>query len=71
MDIKIELGEWDWLQLTENQIEKLDSADPEMQFPFSLRTGILSTNELLVRNCFSQVTDTSFAPGTLYTTLIS
>jgi len=37
MDIKIELVEWDWLQLTENQIEKVDSTAPEMQFPFSLK----------------------------------
>jgi hypothetical protein len=59
------------LQLTENQIEKLDFADSEMQFLFALKTGILSTNEVPVRNYFSQVTDTSFAPGTLYTTLIS
>jgi len=69
MDIKIELGEWDWLKLTENQIESLDSADHEMQFPFSLRTGILSANEVPIRNYYCQVTGNSFAPGTLYTTL--
>jgi len=56
------------LELTEKQIESLDSTDPEMQFPFSLRTEILSSNEVPVRNYYFQVKGTSF---TLYTTLIS
>ena len=53
------------MQLSENKIVNLDSTDPEMQFPFSLRTGILSTNEVPVRNYYCQMTGTSFA---LYTT---